>query len=126
MRYLCLIRFDEAMFAALPAATQNDLNARHMDLNEELRASGHFLAAEALEPARAASVVKVRDGRMSYVDGPYTESKEMIAGFYLLEAADLEEARALAARLPAATIGTVEVRPARQLLIEGREPRWGG
>jgi hypothetical protein len=125
MRYLCLIHFDEHALAAMPPAQRNALNAAHLDFNDELRRSGHFLIAEALDPPSTGSVVKVRDGRTVVTDGPFAETKEMIAGFYVIEAADMQEATAIAARLPVAPLATIEVRPACQLVVEGREPRWG-
>ena len=125
MKYLCLIYLDEEQLNAMPAKEMSDLNAEHLDLNDGLRDSGHFLTAEALEPAKASACVRVRGGKASVIDGPFTESKELVAGFYLLEAADMKEALDLAARIPAARIGTVEVRPARQLVVEGRPLRWG-
>ena len=127
MRYLCLIRIDPREFEALPPATRNQLNADHLDYNDELRQRGHFLLAEALEPPDIAAVVRVSNGRTTITDGPFAETKEAIAGFYVIEAVDMREAQAIAARLPAveAGVGTVEVRPARQLEVEGRQPRWG-
>jgi hypothetical protein len=125
LRYLCLIHLDERELAALPPAELSALNAAHLDLNDELRASGHFLVAEALGPPSAASCVRVRTGKRIVTDGPYAETKEIIAGFYVLEARDLEEATELASRIPAVRLGTVEVRQARQLVVEGREARWG-
>jgi hypothetical protein len=125
MKYLCLIYLDEEKLNAMPAKDMSDLNAEHLDFNDGLRESGHFLTAEALEPAKASACVRVRGGKPSVTDGPFTESKELVAGFYLLEAADMKEALDLAARIPSAGIGTVEVRPARQLVVEGRPLRWG-
>ena len=127
MRYLCLIRIDPREFEALPAKMRNQLNAAHLDYNDELRQRGHFLLAEALDPPDTATVVRVRDGKAAVTDGPFAETKEAIAGFYVIEARDMQEAQAIAARLPAveAGVGTVEVRPACQLQVEGREPRWG-
>jgi hypothetical protein len=125
MRYLCLIHLDQQRLDALPAAELNALNAAHLDLNDALRQTGNFLVAEALDPPSTAACVRIRDGKSSITDGPFAETKEMVAGFYLIEARDMEEAVAIAARIPAAHLGTVEVRPARQLIVEGREPRWG-
>lgn len=125
MRYLCLIHLDERELAAMPAAERNRLNAAHLDLNDDLRASGNFLIAESLEPPRAAACVRVRDDRRIVSDGPFAETKEMVAGFYVIEAGNMQEATAIASRIPAARLGTVEVRPACQLVVEGREPRWG-
>jgi hypothetical protein len=121
MKYLCLIYLDEKAMEAIPAGETNALNARHLDFNDGLRKSGHFIAAEALEPSRAAACVRVRHGRSSVTDGPFAETKELIAGFYLIEARDLGEAIEVAARIPSASLGTVEVRAARQLSVEGRE-----
>ena len=125
MRYLCLIHLDEQALDNMPPAERNTLNAAHLDFNDELRRSGHFLIAEALDPPRTGAVVRVRDGKPLVTDGPYAETKEMIAGFYVIEASDMEEATAIAARLPVAPMATVEVRPACQLVVEAREPRWG-
>jgi hypothetical protein len=125
MRYLCLIYFDEQLLADMPAAERNTLNAAHLDFNDELRRTGHFLLAEALDPPRTGSIVTVRQGRTVVTDGPFAETKEMIAGFYVIEAADMQEATEVAARLPVAPLAKIEVRPACQLVVEGREPRWG-
>lgn len=125
MKYLCLIYLDEKQMAAMPAGEMSALNAEHLDFNDGLRTSGHFITAEALEPAAATACVRVRKGKTSVTDGPFTETKELVAGFYLIEARDLSEAIEIAARIPSARLGTVEVRPARQLVVEGRQPRWG-
>ncbi len=125
MKYLCLIHLNEQQLNAMPAPAASALNAEHLDFNDRLRTTGHFIVAEALEAGRTAACVRVRDGQRSVTDGPFTESKELVAGFYLLEARDMAEALELAAQIPSARIGTVEVRPARQLFVEGRQPRWG-
>ena len=122
MRYLCLIYLDEKEMDAMPAGDMNALNAEHLDLNDSLRKSGHFIEAEALEPARTTACVRVRKGKKSMTDGPFTEAKELVAGFYLIEARDRNEAIQVAARIPSARLGTVEVRPTRQLVVEGRQP----
>ena len=119
MKYLCLIYLDERQLAALPEPEMNSLNARHLELNEELVTSGHFIDAEALEPASTSTCVRVRNGRTTLTDGPYAETKEMVAGFYFIEARDLNEAIQVAARFPSAPLGTVEVRPCRDLVVDG-------
>jgi hypothetical protein len=119
MRYLCLIYLDEKQLAAMPETEMNALNARHLELNDELVDSGHFVEAEALEPAAASTCIRVRNGRTTLTDGPYAETKEMVAGFYVIEARDLNEAIQVASRLPAAPLGTVEVRPCRDLVVDG-------
>lgn len=103
----------------MPAAEMNELNAAHLALNNDLRKSGHFIEAEALEPVSSAAFIRVRQGKTSVVDGPFTESKELIAGFYLIEARDLDEAVQIAARFPSAPFATIEVRPTRQLIVDG-------
>jgi hypothetical protein len=125
MRYLCLIHLDPHELAALPAPELNALNAAHLDLNDDLRRSGHFLIAEALDPPPVASCVRIRNGKRVVTDGPFAETKEMVAGFYVIEARDMDEATDIASRIPAARLGTVEVRAARQLEVQGRARRWG-
>jgi len=119
MRYLCMIYLDEKQLAAMPQAEMDALNERHLALNEDLLKSGHFVEAEALTPGSSATCIRVRNGRTAVTDGPYAETKEMVAGFYLVEARDLNEAISVAARLPAAPLGTVEVRPCRDLEVGG-------
>ena len=117
MKYLCLIYLNEQEMDAMPISDMSALNARHLELNEGIRASGHLVAADALEPARTTKSVKVRKGKMSVVDGPFIEAKELVAGFYLLEARDIDEAVEIASRIPSASLGTIEVRPTRQLIV---------
>jgi hypothetical protein len=80
-----------------------------------LEASGHMLAGQALQPVETATTVRVRDGKTSVVDGPFAETKEQLAGFYLIDARDLNEAIQIASGIPPARIGSIEVRPAREL-----------
>jgi hypothetical protein len=120
MRYLCLIYLDGNQMAALPETEMSALNARHLELNERLLDSGHFIEAEALEAPSAATCIRVRNGRTSLTDGPYAETKEQVAGFYFIEARDLNEAIQVASRFPSAPLGTVEVRPCRDLIVEGK------
>jgi hypothetical protein len=126
MRYLCLIYLDEQELAAMPAQAVSDLNAAHHKVNDTLMARGHFRAADALAPAKDTQCVQVRKGKMVIRDGPFAEAKEMVAGFYFIEAADLAEATRLAAEIPSCGIGTIEVRPCRQLEVIGEKPHWGG
>jgi hypothetical protein len=119
MRYLCLIYMDEKQLAAMPEGELSALNGRHLEFNEALLDSGHFVEAEALEPAAATTCVRVRSGRTSLTDGPYAETKEMVAGFYLIEARDLNEAIQVASHIPGAPYGTVAVHPCRDLVVDG-------
>jgi hypothetical protein len=125
MKYLCLIYLDEEQLGAMPEPEMSSLNARHLELNGELAKSGHFIEAEALEPGSSATCIRVRNGRTTLIDGPYAETKEMIAGFYFIEARDLNEAIQVASRFPSAPLGTIEVRPCRDLVVDG-VPRHSG
>ena len=125
MKYLCLIHLDEQELAAMPPPEISAINAQHWDVNDRLRTTNNFIVAEALEPAKTAKCVRLRNGKVTVTDGPFAESKEMIAGFYLLEADTLEEATRLAAQIPSVSFATIEVRPCRQLIVEGRASRWG-
>jgi len=129
MRYLCLIYLDENELAAMPESQMSALNARHLEFNDALLTSGQFIEAEALEPGSATTCLRVRHGKSTVIDGPYAETKEQVAGFYLIEARDLDEALQVAARIPSAPLGTIELRPCRDLIVDGvkykasRKPR---
>ncbi len=125
MRYLCLIYLDEQELAAIPPQEASDLNAAHWAVNDEMKKAGNWRAAEALAPAQSTKTVRVRNGKLLVRDGPFAEAKEMVAGFYFLEAKDLDEATALAARIPSAAIGSIEVRPCRMLDVIGQQSHWG-
>ena len=109
MKYVCLVYGEEQVMR-----TVND--GECFANGEALRRSGHYVAAEALQPATTAATVRVRDGTTVVTDGPFAEAKEMIAGFYLIDARDLDEAIQLAARIPPARVGAIEVRPVRELV----------
>ncbi|QJR11991.1 hypothetical protein DSM104443_03074 [Usitatibacter rugosus] len=119
MRYLVLIHLDEQMLDAMPEAEMSVLNDRHLELNESLLKSGHFIEAEALQPANTTAVIRVRAGKVGVVDGPFAETKEQVAGFYFIEARDLNEAIQVASRIPSAELGTIEIRPCRNLVVDG-------
>jgi hypothetical protein len=119
MRYLCLIYLDEKQLAAMPEKEMSALNARHLEFNDQILDSGHFIEAEALQPAAVTTCVRVRNDKVALTDGPYAETKEMVGGFYLIEARDLNEAIQVASRIPSAPLGTIEVRPCRDLEVDG-------
>lgn len=108
MKYLCLVYADEKMLEDID-------DGECMISAESLRASGRMVAAEALQSVHTATTVRVRNGKASVTDGPFAETKEQLAGFYLVEAADLNEALQIAAKIPPARVGSIEVRPIRQL-----------
>lgn len=111
MRYMCLVHFEPAILAGAPLAERQEIDRRSLAYDEELRRRGHYVASQAIEGGDNAVLVRVREGRMSATDGPYMETKEQMAGFILIEAADMDEAVRLASGIPLAEIGTIEVRP---------------
>jgi hypothetical protein len=115
MKYACLVYYDEREIGAMPERAWDDLNAECLAFGEAVTQSGHKLGGEALEPTHTATTVRVRDGKVITMDGPFAETKEQLAGFYLMEAKDLDEAVQLAARIPPARLGTIEIRPVREL-----------
>jgi len=111
MKYLCLIFYDEKVRNALSDDDSQALIDESRRSSEEMRRSGNLLTAFPLEQTYSASTVRIRDGKMAVTDGPFTETREQIGGFVLLEASDLNEAIQLASRIPPARLGGVEVRP---------------
>ena len=109
MKYVCLVYGDEKAMQAFP-------DEQCIAYSEEIAQSGHRLGGEALQPVETATTVRVRGGSVSTTDGPFAETKEQLAGFYLIEARDLNEAIRIASRIPPARIGSIEVRPVRELV----------
>lgn len=116
MKYLCLIYTDEKSLDALSPTQYESVEMECLTYEEELRKNGQLIAVEALQPVAAATTVRVRNGRASVSDGPFAETKEQLAGFYLIEVRDLNDAMRIASRIPPARFGSVEVRPVRKLL----------
>ncbi len=108
MKYLCLVYLDETRLNELP-------DEDCVDYDAHLRDSGHCLASEALEPVHTATTVRVRNGKLAITDGPFAETKEQLTGFYLIEARDLNAAIRLAADIPPARVGCIEIRPIRPI-----------
>ena len=108
MKYLCLVYGEEQKIREV-----DDLHCLAFD--RSVRESGHCVASEALEPVATATTVRVRNGKVSVTDGPFAETKECLAGFYMIEARDLNEAISIASRIPPAQVGSVEVRPIRPI-----------
>jgi len=109
MKYLCLVYSDEEK---LQTMTDDEC----MAYDTEIRNRGQCIASESLQPVMTARTVRVRNGRVSVTDGPFAETKEILAGFYLVDAGDMEEAVQIAAKIPPATVGSIEVRPVRELV----------
>ena len=108
MKYLCLVYLDEKKLDAVP-------DSECKACGEALRKNGHHIAAEALQSVHTATTLRVRNGQLSVTDGPFAETKEQLAGFYLIDATDLNEAIQLASKIPPARVGSIEVRPIREL-----------
>jgi hypothetical protein len=108
MKYLCLVYLADDKLHAIPDRICKSYG-------DGLRESGHWVGGEALQAVHTATTVRVRDGKVTMTDGPFAETKEQLAGFYMIEAKDLDEAIGLAAKIPPATVGSIEVRPVRQL-----------
>ena len=110
MKYLVLIYGDERMMDARPPAETEDMMAQCVAYTDRLRQSGHLLDSKRLEPARMATTLRMRNGRLLTTDGPFAETKEQLGGFILIEAKDLNDAIRLAAGFPWARAGRIEVR----------------
>ena len=108
MKYLCLVYLDEKRMDEVP-------DSECLEYDVGIRESGHCIASEALESVQTATTVRVLDDKVSITDGPFAETKEQLAGFYLIEAKDLNEAIQLASKIPPARVGCVEVRPIRPI-----------
>lgn len=108
MKYVCLVYGEES-----DMETVSDADC--IAYSEEIESSGHRLGGEALQPVETAATVRVRNGKVSVTDGPFAETKEQLAGFYLIDAEDLDEAVEVASGIPPARIGSIEVRPVREL-----------
>ncbi len=111
MRYLLMIYGDEAGQAAMSPEEGAQMMAAYDKFGEEYGAKGVLRGGERLRPTSDATTVQVRGGQLTASDGPYAETKEQIGGFYLIESDNLDEAVAVAAAIPAANFGTIEVRP---------------
>ena len=114
MRYLCLIYHEEKKFQAMTKSELDALMGEYFTFTREIRDSGHYVNGNDLQPVRAATTVRVRDGKASTTDGPFAETKEQLGGYYLIEARDLNEAIQVASRIPSAKLGSIEVRPIRE------------
>ena len=108
MKYLCLVYLEKEKWSAVP-------DRECANCGQTFKDRGVLLAAEPLHPVETATTVRVRNGHMTITDGPFAETKEQLAGFYLLDARDLNEAIQMAARIPPAREGSIEVRPVREL-----------
>jgi hypothetical protein len=111
MKYLLLVHHDEAAFQKMHQSTRRQMLDESVQLTHELHADRQYLSASPLHPAATAAIVRVREGKRYVTDGPFIETKEQLAGYFLIDAGSLNEAIGIAARVPGGRIGTVEVRP---------------
>jgi hypothetical protein len=111
MQYLLMIYQNEAEYGKMDAATGQKMMAEYGEFTQSIIQNGNFKAGDRLQPTSTATTVRVRDGKTLTTDGPFAETQEQLGGYYLVEAKDLDAALAIAARIPGARIGSIEVRP---------------
>ena len=111
MKYLCLIYENEKSWETMPKEQADTILGEYGTFTQDIEKSGHLLGGEALQPTQAATTVRVRNGKISTTDGPFAETKEQLGGYYLIEARDLNDAIKVAAKIPSARHGSIEIRP---------------
>jgi hypothetical protein len=115
MRYLCLIYTEERAWETMSEAEGQQILGEYLAFLDQIEKNGQYLGSNRLQPTSTATTVRVRRGKLSTTDGPFAETKEQLGGFLLIEARDLNEAIQIAARVPMARRGSIEVRPVREL-----------
>jgi hypothetical protein len=115
MKFMLIVHHDEAAFEKIDKERRQQMLAESIDLTHHLHAAGQYIHASPLQPAETAVIIRVREGKSMVTDGPFAETKEQIGGYFLIDAQDREEAVGIAERVPGARIGTVEVRPLRDI-----------
>ena len=118
MKYMLLIYHGETSWDAITEAERQEVYLEYRKLREDLIARGQFITGSQLQPIATATSVRVRNGKELVTDGPFAETHEQLGGYFLVEAANLDEATAIAARIPSARTGTVEVRPLVEMAAE--------
>jgi hypothetical protein len=111
VKYLCLIYASEIDWANMPKEQMESTNKEYFNFTNDIKKSGQYIGGDALQPTSTATTVRVRQGKISTTDGPFAETKEQLGGYYLINAKDLNEAIQIAARIPSARDGSIEVRP---------------
>jgi hypothetical protein len=111
MQYLLLIYGNESNFDKMSESDMKKMRSEYMELTQSITGSGHYKGGNRLDFSSKATTVRMRDGKRVVTDGPFAETKEQLGGYYLIEAKDLDDAIAVAARIPGARIGSIEVRP---------------
>ena len=118
MKYMLLIYHDEPSWNAISETERQQIYLEYRKLRTELQARGQFVTGSQLQPVTTATTVRVRDGKELITDGPFAETHEQLGGYFLVEAKDLDEATSIAARIPSARTGTIEVRPLVETAVE--------
>jgi hypothetical protein len=111
MRYLCLIYSDETQWEKMSKAETDAVLGEYFAFTEDIKKSRHYVGGNELQPTQTATSVRVRNGKISATDGPFAETKEQLGGYYLIDARDLNDAIQVAARIPSARVGSIEIRP---------------
>jgi hypothetical protein len=119
MKYVCLVYLVEKDMNTMTNRESDVCIDESLAYDDALRKAGHLLAAHALQPVETATTIRVRNGKLSATDGPFAETKEQLGGFMLIDARDLNDAIQVAAKIPMARRGTIEVRPIRELRARG-------
>jgi hypothetical protein len=115
MRYILLIYDKEADWGTMSDADKGKMFQEYGAFTQGLKASGRHLAGEPLQPTSTATTIRVRDGKTVTTDGPFAETREQLGGFYIVQAKNLDEATEIAARIPGARMGSIEVRPIMEM-----------
>jgi hypothetical protein len=115
MRYMLLICSREADWDALNEKERGEIFQQYTTFTDGIRKSGHFVAGDPLAPTSSATTVRVRNGKPVTTDGPFAETREQLGGYYIVKAKDLDEATSIAARVPSARFGSIEVRPIMEM-----------
>jgi hypothetical protein len=115
MKYMLLIYDDEKVWASMGEGERQKMFGEYMQFSKDVQESGHYKAGAPLQPTSKATSVKVRNGKRLVTDGPFAETREQLGGYYLVEAKDLDEAIGIAAKIPSARLGTIEVRPVMEM-----------
>lgn len=118
MKYMLLIYHDEQSWSGITEAERQQIYGEYRQLRADLESRGQFLNGSELQPVTTATTVRVRDGKELITDGPFAETHEQLGGYFLIEAANLDEATSIAARIPSARTGTVEIRPLAESAAE--------
>ena len=111
MHYLLLIYSNEKEMAVMNPSAIASMTAEYTEFTKGIVQAGQFKAGDRLQPTSAATTVRVRNGQVATTDGPFAETREQLGGYYLVDAKNLDEAIAIAARIPGARVGSIEVRP---------------